>query len=67
MKLANKLNAMALAHHMPDAGVIVADPSWLGHRRQLYHAELQRRTSRALPKTMVRASPHDLAATLSKP
>jgi len=65
-QLVYKLNAMALAHHLPDAVVIVADPASLGHMRPLYHGELKKRIVRELHKTMVKSSPHDLAAALSK-
>jgi hypothetical protein len=37
------------------------------HQANVCHAGLQRRTLRALPKTMVKASLQNLAATLSKP
>jgi len=66
-QLVNKLNAMALSNHLPDAVVIVADPSSLGHMRPLYHSDLKRRIVRELPKTMVKSSAHDLAVALSKP
>jgi len=66
-QLVHKLNAMALAHHLPDAVVVIADPSSLGHMRPLYHAELKRRIVRELHKTMVKSSPEDVAAALSKP
>ena len=65
-QLVHKLNAMALSHKLPDAVVIIADPTSLGHMRPLYHAELQRRIVRELHKTMVRSSAHDLATALSK-
>jgi len=66
-QLVHKLNALALAHALPSEVVIVADPSSLGQMRPLYHAELQRRIVREVHKTMVKASLHDLTATLSKP
>ena len=66
-QLVHKLNAMALSHHLPDAVVIIADPTSLGHMRPLYHAELKRRIVRELHKTMVKSSARDLAAALSKP
>lgn len=65
-QLVHKLNALALAHALPTEVVIIADPSSLGHMRPLYHAELKRRITRELPKTLVKASVHDLAAALSK-
>ncbi len=65
-QLVHKLNAMALAHHLPDAVVIIADPTSLGHMRPLYHADLKRRIVRELPKTMVKSSAHDVAAALAK-
>ncbi len=64
--LVHKLNAMALSNHLPDAVVIIADPTSLGHMRPLYHAELKRRIVREVHKTMVKSSPHDLATTLAK-
>jgi len=66
-QLVHKLNALALAHALPTEVVIVADPTSLGHMRPLYHAELKRRILREVPKTMVKASAHDLAVVLSKP
>ena len=66
-QLVHKLNAMALAHELPDSVVIIADPSSLGHMRPLYHAELKRRIVQELSKTMVKSSPKDVAAALQKP
>lgn len=66
-QLVHKLNALALANALPSDVVIVADPTSLGHMRPLYHAELKRRISRELPKTLVKASVHDLALALGKP
>lgn len=66
-QLVHKLNAMALAHNLPGAVVIVADPASLGDMRPLYHAELKKRIVREVHKTMVKASAHDLAAMLAKP
>jgi len=66
-QLVHKLNTMALDHALPSEVVIVADPTSLGHMRPLYHAELKRRIVREVPKTLVKASAHDLATALSKP
>lgn len=66
-QLVHKLNALALAHALPADVVIVADPSSLGQMRPLYHAELKKRITREVPKTLVKASVHEIAATLSKP
>ncbi len=65
-QLVHKLNSMALAHKLPAEVVIIADPTSLGQMRQLYHAELKKRVVRELPKTLVKASVHDLATALSK-
>lgn len=65
-QLVHKLNALALANALPDEVVVIADPSSLGQMRPLYHAELKKRISRELPKTMVKASAQDLATTLAK-
>jgi len=64
--LVHKLNAMALANKLPDEVAIVADPSSLGHMRPLYHAELKKRIVTELSKTLVKASPLDVAAALTK-
>ncbi len=64
-QLVQKLNAMALAHALPDAVVIVADPTSLGHMRPLYHAELTRRIVAELHKTLVKASALDVAKALA--
>lgn len=66
-QLVHKLNVLALAHALPAAVVIVADPTSLGHMRPLYHAELKQRIIRELPKTLVKASVHDLVVAFSKP
>lgn len=66
-QLVHKLNALALANALPSEVVVIADPSSLGHMRPLYHPELKKRITRELPKTMVKASVHDLATTLAKP
>ncbi len=66
-QLMHKLNALALAHALPSEVVIVADPHSLGHMRPLYHPELQRRITREVHKTMVKASQHDLAVSLARP
>lgn len=66
-QLIHKLNALALANALPSEVVVIADPTSLGHMRPLYHPELQRRITRELHKTMVKASNHDLELTLSKP
>ena len=63
--LVHKLNAMAIANAMPDAVVIIADPTSLGHMRPQYHSELKRRILRELPKTRVKASKPQLEKTLS--
>ena len=65
-QLMHKLNAMALSHALPAEVVIVADPSSLGQMRPLYHAELKKRITREVPKTLVRASLQDLAKALAK-
>ena len=65
-QLVHKLNALALSHALPSEVVIVADPTSLGHMRPLYHAELKKRIVREVPKTLVKASAHDLATALSK-
>ncbi len=64
-QLVQKLNAMALTHALPDAVVIVADPTSLGHMRPLYHAELTRRIVAELPKTLVKSSALDVAKALA--
>ena len=63
--LTQKLNAMALAHALPDEVVIIADPTSLGQMRPQYHAELKRRIVKELPKTLVKASKKDLEKALS--
>ena len=63
--LVNKLNAMALANGLPDAVVIIADPNSLGQMRPQYHGELKRRIVREMPKTLVKASKHDLEKALA--
>ena len=65
-KLVHKLNAMAMAHTLPSEVVIVADPSSLGQMRPLYHAELKKRITHEVPKTLVKASLQDLATALTK-
>ena len=65
-QLVHKLNALALANALPSEVVIIADPTSLGHMRPLFHAELKKRITRELPKTMVKASVHDLALALRK-
>ena len=66
-QLVHKLNALALENALPAEVVVVADPTSLGLMRPLYHAELKKRIKQELPKTLVKASLHDLAAALSKP
>lgn len=65
-QLVHKLNAMALANALPGEVVIVADPSSLGQMRPLYHAELKKRITREVPKTLVKATLQDLATALTK-
>lgn len=63
--LVHKLNAMALAHELPDEVVIIADPTSLGQMRPQYHGELKKRIVKELPKTLVKASKKDLEKALS--
>lgn len=63
--LVHKLNAMALAHELPDEVVIIADPGSLGQMRPQYHAELKRRIVKEMPKTLVKATKEDLEKALS--
>lgn len=65
-QLVHKLNAMALANALPEQVAIIADPNSLGQMRPLYHGALKQRIVTELAKTMVKSSPHDLAAALSK-
>ncbi len=65
-QLVHKLNAMALSNALPSDVVVIADPNSLGQMRPLYHAELKKRIVKEIPKTLVKASVQDLAATLSK-
>lgn len=66
-QLVHKLNALALANSLPSEVVIIADPNSLGQMRPLYHGELKKRILRELPKTLVKASVHDIVAALGKP
>ncbi len=65
-QLVHKLNAMALANKLPEEIAIIADPSSLGQMRPLYHGELKKRIVSELAKTLVKASPHEVATALSK-
>ena len=65
-QLVHRLNAMALGNKLPDEVAIIADPSSLGHMRPLYHGELKKRIVSELSKTLVKASPQEVAAALSK-
>lgn len=65
-QLVHRLNAMALANDLPDEVAIIADPSSLGQMRPLYHSELKKRIVSELSKTLVKASPQEVAAALSK-
>lgn len=57
-------NAMVLANTV-DEVVIVADPSTLGNMRPHYHKELQARLVKELAKTLVKASPDEIARAIS--
>lgn len=63
--LVHKLNAMALAHDLPDEVIIIADPDSLGQMRPQYHGELKRRIVREIAKTLVKASKQDLEKALA--
>ena len=63
--LVHKLNAMALAHDLPDEIIIIADPDSLGQMRPQYHGELKRRIVREIAKTLVKASKQDLEKALA--
>ena len=65
-QLVHWLNTKALSHKLPDEVAIIADPSSLGHMRPLYHNELKKRIVSELSKTLVKASPAEIAAALSK-
>lgn len=63
-QVAEAVNALVLANKA-DEVVVVADPSTLGAMRPHYHKELQARLVKELAKTLVKASPDEIARAIA--